>query len=256
MENFSGKVVVITGGTRGIGAATAQRFAQLGATVIALYRNNQQQAAAQKVTLQQLGPQAKHQVVQCDITESEALAEQFQAIVTQHGRLDILVNNAGIGPYHPLPSTDFKTWQQVWSDTLQTNLIAVANSCFLAAEIMREQGQGHIINVSSRGAFRGEPDKPAYGASKAAVNALTQSLAASLGTSNIAVAGVAPGFVDTELTAAKLEGPEGDAIRSQSPFNRVATASDVANAIVYLASDAATFCSGTIIDVNGASYFR
>ena len=119
-----------------------------------------------------------------------------------------------------------------------------------------ENGGGRIVNVSSRGAFRGEPDKPAYGASKAGLNALGQSLALTLAPHNIFVGTVAQGFVDTELAAEKLSGPGGDEIRAQSPLNRVAQAEEVARAVLFLAEEGTEFMTGTIIDVNGASYLR
>ena len=131
-----------------------------------------------------------------------------------------------------------------------------ANVCFCAARHMIASGGGRIVNITSRGAFRGEPTKPAYGASKAALNSLTQSLAVALAPHNIFVGAVAPGFVNTELTADRLNGPEGEEIRAQSPFDRVAEPREVAHAVLFLASTGAEFCSGTIIDVNGASYLR
>lgn len=115
---------------------------------------------------------------------------------------------------------------------------------------------GRIVNISSRGAFRGEPDSPAYGASKAGLNALGQSLAIALAPFGIAVATVAPGFVETEMVAEHLKPPQGDAIRAQSPFRRVAKPEEIAAAVLYLASPAAEWASGTIVDLNGASYLR
>jgi NAD(P)-dependent dehydrogenase (short-subunit alcohol dehydrogenase family) len=110
--------------------------------------------------------------------------------------------------------------------------------------------------VSSRGAFRGEPGQPAYGASKAGLNALGQSLAIALAPHNITVAAVAPGFVETDMAAAHLQGARGDAIRGQSPFGRVARPDEVAAAVLYLASPQAEWATGAILDLNGASYLR
>ena len=117
-------------------------------------------------------------------------------------------------------------------------------------------GGGRIVNVSSRGAFRGEPDAPAYGASKAGLNALSQSLAQKLAPHRIFVGVVAPGFVETDMTTTHLAGEGGRAIRAQSPLNRVAKPEEVAHAALFLASEGAEFTTGTIIDVNGASYLR
>ena len=110
--------------------------------------------------------------------------------------------------------------------------------------------------MSSRGAFRGEPGQPAYGASKAGLNAMGQSLAKALGPRGIAVGTVAPGFVETDMAAERLSSPDGDVIRAQSPFGRVARPAEIAAAVVYLASPDAEWASGTIIDLNGASYLR
>jgi NAD(P)-dependent dehydrogenase (short-subunit alcohol dehydrogenase family) len=117
-------------------------------------------------------------------------------------------------------------------------------------------GGGRIVNVSSRGAFRGEPDQPAYGASKAALVAFGQSLARALGPHRIAVTTVAPGWTETDMAAETLAGPRGDEIRADSPLGRVATAEEVAAAVLYLASPEAEMASGTVVDVNGASYLR
>ncbi|MDP7192303.1 MAG: SDR family oxidoreductase, partial [Arenicellales bacterium] len=172
------------------------------------------------------------------------------------GGLDILVNNAGIFEAHPVDEVSFEEWQTAWQRTLAVNLTGPANLCWCAVEHMRNHGGGRIVNVSSRGAFRGEPRNPAYGASKAGLNALTQSLAQHLAPLNIFVGAVAPGFVETDMAAATLAGAEGDGVRNQSPLGRVAKPAEVAHAVLFLASAGAEFSTGTIIDVNGASYLR
>jgi NAD(P)-dependent dehydrogenase (short-subunit alcohol dehydrogenase family) len=121
---------------------------------------------------------------------------------------------------------------------------------------MKHRGGGHIVNISSRGAYRGEPLQPAYGASKAGLNSLTQSMALLLGRYGISVNAVAPGFTDTERVENIVKGPREHEIAGQSPFNRIATPEEVAAAVLYLASEEAIFTSGTILDLNGASYFR
>ena len=182
---------------------------------------------------------------------------------TSGTEIDVLVNNAGI--YQELDITDnacsFDDWQQHWQQTLEVNLLGPANLCYLVAEQMISARQNQtqakrIINISSRGAFRGEPEAVAYGASKAGINALTQSLAIKLAPHQISVTAVAPGFVETDMVADLLASAEGEKMRAQSPFNRVASPRDVVSAVLYLASDGAEFSSGTIIDVNGASYLR
>jgi NAD(P)-dependent dehydrogenase (short-subunit alcohol dehydrogenase family) len=121
---------------------------------------------------------------------------------------------------------------------------------------MIKQQYGKIINISSRGAFRGEPDHPAYGASKAGLNAMSQSLAVALAPHNISVGIIAPGFVETDMTVDYLASTQGEAIKKQSPFNRVATPEEVARLVAVFANDGFEFTSGGIIDINGASYLR
>ena len=121
---------------------------------------------------------------------------------------------------------------------------------------MTARGGGRIVNVGSRGAFRGEPAHPAYGASKAGLQAFGQSLAVALAPHGITVASVAPGYVATDMTVEELGTPAGDVIRAQSPFNRVALPEEIAAAVVYLASPESAWASGAVLDLNGASYLR
>ena len=137
---------------------------------------------------------------------------------------------------------------------LGVNLVGAANVTWCAVQHMA--GGGHIVNVASRGAFRGEPKAPAYGASKAGIIAFGQSLARALGPLGIAVTSVAPGFTETDMAADELVGEKGDVRRAESPLGRVATPEEVAAAIVFLASPEAVMASGTVLDVNGASYLR
>jgi NAD(P)-dependent dehydrogenase (short-subunit alcohol dehydrogenase family) len=217
-----------------------------------LYRSNAE-AAAQCL---ELLPGAGHLLRRCDVADPVQVQEAVAFMEGELGGVDILVNNAGIGAYHSVQSSSYAQWQDAWRETLATNLMGAANLSFCAAQLMRRDGGGRIVNISSRGAFRGEPIKPAYGASKAALNSLTQSLAVALAADGIFVAAVAPGFINTALTADRLASAEGDAIRAQSPLNRVAEPEEVAYAAMFLASSGAEFSTGTILDVNGASYLR
>jgi NAD(P)-dependent dehydrogenase (short-subunit alcohol dehydrogenase family) len=168
----------------------------------------------------------------------------------------VLVNNAGIFTPHPITEMSYAQWQAAWRQTLGVNLVGAANVTWCAVQHMIRQGSGRIVNVSSRGAFRGEPGQPAYGASKAGLNAFGQSLARDLAPHGIAVATVAPGYVETDMATEHLKGPAGDEIRAQSPFRRVAEAEEIAAAVLYLASPQAEWASGAILDLNGASYLR
>jgi NAD(P)-dependent dehydrogenase (short-subunit alcohol dehydrogenase family) len=251
--DFSGKKVLVTGGSRGIGRACAMAFAERGARVAVNYRAN---AAAAQATLAEL-PGGPHVALQADVADPEQAQRLVAAAVQSLGGLDILVNNAGIFVDHVLEEVGYDQWQDAWDRVLRTNLIGPANVCYCAARHMIARGGGKIVNVSSRGAFRGEPDGPAYGASKAGLNSMSQSLAKRLAPHNITVGVVAPGFVDTEMAARYLDQPELAAeIKAQSPFNRVAKPEEVAAAVLFLASDGAVFSTGAIIDVNGASYLR
>lgn len=250
--DFSGKTVLVTGASRGIGRAIAAGFAQRGAKVAVHYNRNQ---AAADETIQQLDGDG-HITVQAEISDADAVQQMIADVVKQFGRLDILVNNAGIYEEHPLFDVDYAAWQDVWRRTIEINLLGAANAAYCAAQHMRQQGGGRIVNVSSRGAFRGEPVANAYGASKAGMNSLGQSLAKYLAPFNIFVGTVAPGFVETDMVADILDEPIGDEIRAQSPLGRVARPEEVAYAVLFLASDGAEFSTGTIIDVNGASYLR
>ena len=249
--NFEGKKVLVTGGTRGIGLAISQAFAAQGALVAAAYHSND--AAAAKALAQLEG--AGHCVHKADVADPEAV-ERLVSSASQSLGSDIVVNNAGIGIYHPIATTSYEDWQRAWQDTLASNLTGPANVCFCAAQKMIAGGGGRIVNITSRGAYRGEPIKPAYGASKAGLTSLSQSLAVALAPHKIFVGAVAPGFVNTELTADRLASAEGAEIKAQSPFNRVAEPKEVAHAVLFLASSGAEFSTGTVIDVNGASYLR
>jgi 3-oxoacyl-[acyl-carrier protein] reductase len=250
--DFTGKTAIVTGGSRGIGRAVAEALAARGARVAINYLSNKQ-AAITTLASMKGGP---HVAIQADVSDPDSVERLFEQAVAALGRIDIVVNNAGIFRYHRIDEVEFEEWQASWKETLDTNLVAPANVCFFAARHMMDHGGGRIVNVSSRGAFRGEPEGPAYGASKAGLNAMSQSLAQRLAPHNIFVGVVAPGFVETELGARVLDGPLGDSVRAQSPLNRVARPEEVAYAVLFLASAGSEFSTGTIIDVNGASYLR
>ena len=250
--NFKDKVVLITGAAQGIGRATARQFAEHGARVIVHYNNNREEA---EKTIESLKGDS-HAIIRADIIDPGESRELVEKIVRDFGRLDTVVNNAAIFELHPIATVSYDEWLKAWRNTINTNLIGTANVTFCAARRMIEQGGGRIVNVSSRGAFRGEPDAPAYGASKAGLNSMSQSLAQALAPHNVFVYVVAPGFVDTERVAWKVHGPDGEAVSSQSPLKRVARPDEVAKTILFLASEGTDFLTGCIVDINGASYLR
>ena len=250
--NFENKVVLVTGASRGIGRVIAQQFAEQGARVAVNYHSNR---AAAEETLASLAGDS-HTLIQADIGNPDEARELIGTAINRMQRLDILINNAAVFLDHPIANTNYEDWQRAWQQTIATNLIGTANVMFHAAQQMIRQGGGRIVNVSSRGAFRGEPNAPAYGASKAGLNAMSQSLAQALAPHNVFVSVVAPGFVETEMAAAHLEGPAGESIRNQSPLKRVARPDEVARTVLFLASEGTDFLTGCIVDVNGASYLR
>jgi NAD(P)-dependent dehydrogenase (short-subunit alcohol dehydrogenase family) len=244
--------VLVTGASRGIGAAVALAFAEQGDRVAVHYGRADEAAETVRAGL----PGEGHVLVQADLTDPDAVRRMVDEAAEGLDGLDVLVNNAGVFLAHPPLSTSYAEWQRAWAQTLATNLGGAANATFCAVPHLLARGGGAVVNVSSRGAFRGEPDCPAYGASKAGLNAFGQSMAQALAPHGITVGTVAPGFVETDMAREVLDGPRGDEVRAQSPTGRVARPDEVAAAVLWLASDGARFATGTIIDVNGASYLR
>ena len=252
MGRFDEQVVLVTGASRGIGRAVARGFADEGAAVVVHYVSNEEAAAS---TLAELRPGA-HRIERADLADAADVTQLVARVVDALGGIDVLVNNAGIYEAHPVLTTSAEEWRASWRRTIDTNLVGPANLIHAVVPHMVARGGGRIVNVTSRGAFRGEPDHAAYGASKAGLNSLSQSMARALAPHGIYVTAVAPGFVETDMAAPYLEGAEGDAIRAQSPMGRAATAEEVANVVVFLASPGSESATGTIVDVNGASYLR
>ncbi|MFK7933829.1 MAG: SDR family NAD(P)-dependent oxidoreductase [Saprospiraceae bacterium] len=250
--NFQDKNVLITGGSRGIGKATAIAFAEAGARVAINFRTNKNAAMETVSLLSGNG----HFAIKADIGHPPSVEKLLDKVVEIMGSIDIVVNNAGIHEEHPADGVDYETWQREWLKTLQVNLVGPANVSYCAAQHMIRQGGGRIVNVSSRGAFRGEPTQPAYGASKAGLNSMSQSLAQGLAKHNIFVGVVAPCFVETDLTRSILESERGAGIKNQSPLKRVARPEEVAKGILFLAAEGTEFMTGAILDINGASYLR
>lgn len=244
--------VLVTGGSRGIGAAVCRAFAAQG-DVVAVHCSSNRGAAESLVA--EL-PGEGHVVVQGDLRDADAVRAFVDDAAARLGGLDVLVNNAGVYSFHNVDEVDYVTWQESWADILGVNLVGAANTTYCALRHLPRDGSARIVNVGSRGAFRGEPDSPAYAAAKAGLTAFGQSLAKALGASGVAVTTVAPGFVETDMATFLLDGPEGDGIRAQSPMNRVATPQEIADAVVYLASPGAQWASGAVLDLNGASHLR
>ncbi len=242
--------MLVTGASRGIGAAVAAAFARSGDRVAVHYGSREDQARELRASL----PGDGHLVVGADLLDAGAIRRMVDEVAEGFGGIDVLVNNAGVFEPHPITDTSYYEWQESWRRTLGVNLIGAANLTWCVVQHMGAGGR--IVNVASRGAFRGEPDQPGYGASKAGLIAFGQSLARALGPHGIAVTAVAPGFTETEMAAAELLGERGQRRRAESPLGRVATPEEVAAAVLYLASQEAELASGAVLDVNGASYLR
>lgn len=244
------RAILITGASRGVGRATALAFAERGDRVAIHHRDSAD--SAQKLRRELAGE--GHVVVQADLAQPSAIQAMVAEAAAGLGGLDVLVNNAARSGPHSITDVSYEEWQAEWRRTVDVNLLGAANVIYWAVQHMKRGGR--IVNVSSRGAFRGEPRQPAYGASKAGLNAMGQSLAVALAPLGIAVATVAPGFVEVDTSNAHLKSPRGPEIRAQSPFNRVALPEEVASAILWLSSPEAEWASGAILDLNGASYLR
>jgi 3-oxoacyl-[acyl-carrier protein] reductase len=245
------RAVLVTGASRGVGRAVAEAFAGQGDRVAVHHRGSPGLAGQVLAGL----PGDGHTVVQADLADAEAVRRMVDQAHAELSGLDVLVNNAGIYLPHPVTDVSYQQWQDAWRQTLAVNLTGTANVTWCAVQYMKETG-GRIVNVTSRGAYRGEPRHPAYGASKAGLNSFGQSMARALAPLGIAVVSVAPGYVATDMADDDLNSPRGAEIRAQSPFNRIATPEEIAAAVVYLASPEAEWASGAVLDLNGASYLR
>lgn len=250
MTTDAGRAVLVTGSSRGIGAAIAHAFAANGDRVAIHYSSSAAEAGAVHAAL----PGAGHTLVHADLANADSVRTMVDDVAERLGSVDVLVNNAGIFIPHPIDDTSYEEWQRAWEQTLAVNLIGAANATWCAARHMGRGGR--IINVSSRGAFRGEPSQPAYGVSKAGLVALGQSLARSLGPRGISVTTIAPGFADTDMAADALAGDGIERRSAESPLGRIARVEEIAAAVVYLASPLAEIATGTVLDLNGASHLR
>ncbi|WJL96632.1 SDR family oxidoreductase [Microbacterium sp. ET2] len=248
---------LVTGASRGIGRAVAQALAKRGDRVAVHYGAA---AGAAEQTLRTLqGP--GHIIVGGDLSDPAIADTIVRTADAELGGVDILINNAAVAPAesirHGVAETSYPDWLTAWRTIVDVDLLGAAHMTYLVARRLIERAApGFIVNIGSRGAFRGEPDFPAYGAAKAGLHAFGQSMAVALAPHRIVVTSIAPGFVSSERQIDKLAGIEGADLRAQSPFGRVVTPEEVADAVLFLSSPAATWASGAVLDFNGASYLR
>ena len=230
--------ILLTGASRGIGAAALAALESSGHTVSAH------------------STKGGGGLIAADFTDRDAPRTLWDAAVGKLGRIDVLINNAGIFEGVDVHSSD-EEWHAAWERTLTVNLRASADLCRLAVRHFRENGGGRIVNVASRAAFRGDsPNHWHYAASKAGMVAMTRSIARGYAAENILAFAVAPGFTVSEMTEEYLTGRGGAQIVADIPLGRVASTVEVAETIRWLATDAPPSATGTVIDVNGASYVR
>ena len=241
------KVAIVTGGTRGIGFAIVETFLKNGAKV-ALFGSRQ--GTVDKALAQLKEENADWPVIGMapDLTDYAAVEAAVNAVREQFGRVDILVNNAGISAREPLYNYDPADFDKI----IDLNVKAVFNGCRAVAPIMKEQGGGAIVNTSSMVSLYGQPAGVGYPTSKFAVNGLTKSLARELGPDNIRVNAVAPGVTRTDMVAALPEDMVAR-ISAPIPLRRIGEPQEVANAFLFLASDLASYVTGTVLSVDGAA---
>lgn len=247
MIDLGGRKVLVTGGSRGIGAACCRLFAEAGASVWVHYRSND--GAAREVLAQLPNTAGRdHRMAAADLSQRDQVDRMFAEVADAWGALDCLVNNAGIWVHNQLAALD----DDLLSETLQVNVHGVFWAAHRALPLMAGATDPSIINISSTAGQRGEAFHSPYAASKGAVIAVTKSWAAELAP-RVRVNSVAPGWVDTDMSAGAYEGGGRRAIEETIPLGRVATAQEIAGAVLFLASPLAGSITGEILNVNGGS---
>lgn len=242
---LNNKIAVITGGSRGIGYATAQAFLKEGATVI-LTASRDETAAQAVEKLRKEFPNSTVEGISPNLADYAQVEAAFDRIHRQYGRLDILVNNAGISESTPLSCYTQELFQKV----MDLNVTGVFNAARAAAQLMERQGGGVILNTSSMVSLYGQTAGVAYPTSKFAVNGLTLSLARELAPKGIRVNAVAPGITETDMVKA-LPKEMIDPLIRQIPIGRLGQPEDIANAFVFLASEDASYITGVVLHVDG-----
>lgn len=243
-------VVLLTGGTRGIGASAVRALHRDGAEVAFTYANNAETAAQ---LARELGDRAF--ALHCNLADYDALPGVIEACVERFGRIDVLVNNGAIFEDNPFFDNDYASWRRGWERTFSINLYGGVHLTYLALQRMRAQGSGKIINVASRSAHRGELTVADYGASKAALVNFTKSLARACGRYGIKAIAIAPGFIETDMAAPDLSTRRAE-LEAEVPLGYIGSADDVGEIIAFFATSKGDYASGSTIDLNGGSYVR
>jgi 3-oxoacyl-[acyl-carrier protein] reductase len=239
---FSDKIAVVTGGSRGIGRACVARLAQEGAKVAFVYQRSQEAAEQLVAELKDCTVRA----IQADVSDLERAQQIIDEVVTQWGQLDVLVNCAGVTRDGLLGSMSPEQWREV----LDTNLGGTYNYCRAAVQTMLLQRRGAIVNISSTAAEFASRGQANYAASKGAINSLTHALAKELAQRKVRVNAVAPGMIETDMSAA-VRSLAGDKIKEIIPLRRIGTPEEIAAVVAFLASDDASYLTGQVIRVDG-----
>lgn len=242
-----GRVALVSGASRGIGRAVAKRLAESGCHLVINYRSDKDAAAEVVAHAEAQGVRAL--AVEADVSQVWQAKRLVADTIQRFLRLDILICNAGIWEGAPVEEIS----ESMWDKTMQVNLRGTWTLCQAAVPGMKQQRFGRIVIVSSTAGQRGEANYSNYAASKGAQIAFTKSLASELGPFGINVNAVAPGWVDTDMTAAALEGEDRKAVAQSIPVGAIATADDIARPIVFLCSDWARHINGEILNINGGS---
>ena len=242
--NFTGKTAVVTGGSRGIGRAICLELARGGANVMLCYAGNEEAALDTAAACEALG--AKAAAMRCDVSKTDEVKALVDAALQQFGAVHILVNNAGITRDGLLMTMKEDAWDQV----LDTNLKGAFLTMKAVARTMMKQRYGRIVNLSSVVGLHGNAGQVNYAASKAGVIGMTKSLAKELASRGVTVNAVAPGFIDTDMTAALPQAAR-DALLPTIPTQRLGAAEEVAQAVAFLASDQAAYITGQVLAVDG-----
>ena len=245
MGALTGRVALVTGASRGIGRAIAERLAAAGAVVIAAARGDNANATAEAIR----AAGGRAEAVSLEVTDAESIKAVVAGTVARHGRVDILVNNAGITRDTLL----LRMKREDWDAVIQTNLTAAFACAQAVLKPMLKQQAGRIINITSVVGQSGQAGQANYAASKAGLIGFTKALAQEVASRNITVNAVAPGLIDTDMTRA-LPAEAQEALLARVPLKRAGTPEDIGNAVCFLASDEASYITGHVLAVNGGMY--